>query len=94
MTETEAIKGIITSVLKLEAQEVSSMGPDEPLNTVGMDSINCMDIVIQIEEHFGVVFHDDELLLDQLNTISKLSEIVMRKLDKPSAGIKEEEACR
>ncbi|MEW9699672.1 acyl carrier protein [Paenibacillus sp. SI8] len=80
------ISDIIAAVLNMDPEQLRGINYDEPLNTIGMDSINCMDIVIQIEEELQVVFQDDELLLDNLNSINKLSLIVSQKLEQHSVN--------
>ncbi|MDP5274588.1 acyl carrier protein [Chengkuizengella axinellae] len=76
----EQIADSVSEVLNKNPEEMRRMSGDELLNIVGMDSINCMEIVVSIEEKFSVVFNDDELLIDNLNTINKLCAIVEKKL--------------
>ncbi len=79
MDTHEKIADIIAMVLRVEPEQVRRMSGDESLNTIGLDSLNCMDIVVQIEEEFGVTFNDEELLMDNLNSINKLSGILKEK---------------
>ncbi len=75
------ISEIIATVFRLETDQVLAMPGDDSLAKVGMDSISCMDVVVQIEEAFDVNFFDEELLLDNLNTVDKLCDIVKSKLE-------------
>ncbi|MBO9599794.1 MAG: acyl carrier protein [Cohnella sp.] len=76
-----AIVEIVALVFRLDSEQVRKMSADEPLSTIGLDSLNCMEIVVNIEEEFAVAFHDEELLLDNLNTINKLCAMVSKKLE-------------
>ncbi|SDD05619.1 Acyl carrier protein [Paenibacillus sp. UNCCL117] len=74
------VKEIVADTLKLGDERQESLSDDHPLTAEGMDSINCVDMVLRLEEQFDVVFGDEELLLDNLNTIGKLSSIIEQKL--------------
>ncbi len=80
----EKIGEIIGSVLEIGADRMASVAGSDALNDLGMDSLNCVDIVLSIEEEFDVIFNDEELLLENLNTINKLTETVEQKLGQPS----------
>ncbi|OPX44998.1 acyl carrier protein [Ruminiclostridium hungatei] len=80
MELTERIENIITSVLKMEPEKIKEISQDETLNRIGVDSVNFIEIVISLEDEFGIAFEDDELLLQNLNTINKLQKIIGDKL--------------
>ncbi|MCD1258643.1 acyl carrier protein [Paenibacillus athensensis] len=79
MTIHDKISEIVAMVFRIDPENVKKMSGDELLSTIGMDSINCMEIVVNIEEEFSVTFNDEELLLDNLNTLNKLAQIVEQK---------------
>jgi|WetSurSiteA1Bulk_404760.scaffolds.fasta_scaffold664086_1 acyl carrier protein len=70
----------VGAVLKLDQDDIKGILADDPLHQVGMDSLNCVEVVVNIEKEFNVEFNDDELLIDNLNTIHKLSRIVAGKI--------------
>lgn len=72
---------IVALVFRLDSELVRKMSADDPLSVIGLDSLNCMEIVVNIEEEFAVTFHDEEMLLDNLNTINKLCGMVSKKLE-------------
>ena len=82
----DKICDIVAMVFRIEAQDVKNRSDDEPLGVLGLDSLNCMDIVVNLEEEFTIIFHDEELLLDSLNTVRKLQSIVGAKLALVSTG--------
>ncbi len=70
----------IAMVLRINTETVANHGADLPLNLIGMDSINCIDIVVAVENEFNINFNDDELLMDNINTVNKLCNSVAQKL--------------
>ncbi len=77
----EKIENIILTVLKIQPEIIRELSPDETLNRIGVDSVNFIEIVISLEEEFNIAFEDDELLLQNLNTINKLKRIISNKLN-------------
>ncbi|GGI46463.1 hypothetical protein GCM10008018_17220 [Paenibacillus marchantiophytorum] len=79
MMTYEKIVELVAMVFRLEVDHVKRLPRDESLSRIGLDSINCMEIVVNIEEEFSIVFNDEELLLDNLNTLDKLIYMVEQK---------------
>ncbi len=76
----EQIIAVIASVLNIEIEQVTSISADENLNRVGVDSVNFIQIIIGLEDNLHIVFDDEELLLDNLNTLNKLEKVINQKL--------------
>ncbi len=76
----EQIVSVIASALNIETEQVSSMPADENLNRVGVDSVNFIEIIISLEDTLHITFDDEELLLDNLNTLNKLETVISQKL--------------
>jgi acyl carrier protein len=76
----EKITECIVDVLKVDREKVEKLSGDEPLRILGMDSLNCIDIVVGVEQSFDICFNDEELLLENINTLNKLCKIVQQKL--------------
>jgi acyl carrier protein len=54
---------------------------DAVLNSdVGLTSLDRVEIIMQIEQHFDVFITDDEM--DRCNTIHKLTKLIDLKLDR------------
>ncbi len=76
----EQIIAVIASALNIEPEQINSISADENLNRVGVDSVNFIEIIISLEDKLHIVFDDEELLLDNLNTLNKLENVVSQKL--------------
>ena len=79
MEMAQKIAQVVANVLNRTLDPVESMSGDEPLHTLGMDSINCVEIILQLEEEINIAFDDEELMIDNLNSINKLCKIVLHK---------------
>ena len=49
---------------------------DISFNSLGIDSLAYIHIIVEIEEYFNVSVPDDMLALNQLNTVNKLIELL------------------
>jgi len=73
------IAQIIAEVLRIAPDTVQQLTMDESLHNIGMDSMNCVEIILLLEAEYGIEFGDEELMIDNLNTLSKLCLIVGQK---------------
>ncbi|WP_024831902.1 acyl carrier protein [Ruminiclostridium josui] len=80
MEVKEQIIAVIASALNIETEQINSISEDENLNRIGVDSVNFIEIIINLEDKLNIVFDDEELLLDNLNTLNKLEKVVSQKL--------------
>lgn len=49
---------------------------DISFNSLGIDSLTYIHIIVEIEEYFNVSIPDDMLALNQLNTVNKMIELL------------------
>ena len=83
---------ILDKVLKvlnanLENTEITSEQIDEDLSALGMDSITFIRVVL--EEAFDIEIPDEYLLLTEMNTISKMTNVISAVLDNQNNSIGE-----
>ena len=50
--------------------------PDTDIRSIGIDSISFIKLIVAIEDFFGIEYPDDKLLLDESDTILKITDIV------------------
>ncbi|OZV12998.1 hypothetical protein CIW83_05480 [Tissierella sp. P1] len=53
---------------------------DDNLLNVGMDSLNTIRVIINIEEQFNLEFSDDDLIVDNFRTIRKLMDYLIERI--------------
>lgn len=79
------IKHVIVDRLKLE-MEPSQIGDSTPLfgEGLGLDSIDALELVLGIEQEFGVKIEDEEVGAKALASIDTLADFVAAKQQAPS----------
>ena len=73
----------------MENTELSAKQIEEDLSILGMDSIAFIHIVVALEEEFDIEIPDEYLLLTEMNTISKIAEVISAALDNQNKEIGE-----
>ena len=73
------VKKLVVERLFLDAPP-ESIGDDENLlEKFGIDSVRMFEIVVGLEESFGVSFADEEFSVDRFATARKIAEVVAGK---------------
>ncbi len=72
----ETITELIRNVISLDANR--EIKDDENLIDLGLDSIKTIEIVVELEDGFDIEIDEDDLMLDNFSTISKIIELVKR----------------
>lgn len=76
----EKIIECIAMVLRVDTDNIKNFSGDKSLRLVGMDSLNSVDVIVNIEQELNVSFNDNELMMDNIDTIDKLVKIAGQKL--------------
>ena len=75
----QAIKGMLVERLFLQVQP-DEIDDDDPLmETLGVDSIQILEIVVGLEETYGLSFQDDEFNIEVFRTVKSIADFVRRK---------------
>ena len=76
----DKIKAMIVERLFLPVSP-DEIADDDPLMTkFDIDSVRLFEIVIGIEEIFGISFEDEEFSLEAFETVSAISNVVRNKM--------------
>ena len=76
---TESIRGFLTNDLLVEFDD--DVNDDTDLFEAGLvDSFGFVELVAFIELTYPVLFTDEELLESPMNTLSAISDLVVRKI--------------
>ena len=54
---------------------------DTDLLEYGLDSMTCVGVVVSLEEEFGITVDEEDLLVENMSTISKIKELVEKYED-------------
>lgn len=77
------IKEIVINVIQTD----SDFSPNADLRQYGMNSINCISIIVRIEEEYNFEFLDEDLILENFITTENLVEYVRKRLIDKSSKI-------
>ena len=80
---------ILDKVLKvlnanLENTEITFEQTEDDLSALGTDSVAFIRIIVALEEAFDIEIPDEKLLLTEMNTISKMADVISTVLDNPN----------
>lgn len=85
MSQTIVNKDSVMDFVCSKVQEVlqtdEALTLDKDLASLGMDSFNSMNLVIEFETRFEIVFDDEELLFENFATVRNMVDRIYAKLD-------------
>ena len=84
MNRDTIYQGLHDHILKEVLLREGPLGPDEDLFDAGFDSMSLTRVLVFIEERFGVTIPEEEVVLDEIETLNKLTDFVQGRLDAPS----------
>ena len=78
----DKIRHIIVDRLQLEGVDVSDIKDDTPLfeEGLGLDSVDALELVLGLEQEFGLKIESDEMGKETLQTVQSIAAFVARKL--------------
>ena len=69
---------IIKSVLESE----ENIDSEADILSLGLDSINFVQLVVELEEQFGFEFDDNMLTYDKFKNVNYISDYILSKINK------------
>lgn len=72
----EKLKEIVAAVLELSEDEAEKLEPDTDLLSLGLDSMTCVEVVVNLEEEFDITINEEDLLVENMSTIALLQKLV------------------
>ncbi len=75
------IKQILVERLFLEISPESLPAGESLTENHGVDSVRLFDMVVGLEEDFAISFEDEELTIDNFDTVHAIAERVRQKLE-------------
>jgi D-alanine--poly(phosphoribitol) ligase subunit 2 len=58
------------------------LGADEDLFAAGFDSMSLSRVLVFVEERFGVIIPDQDVVLDEVSTLKTMAEFVKKYVDR------------
>lgn len=75
----DQIKSMIVERLFLDVAPEDIGDEDSLPEKYGVDSVNLFEIVVGLEEVFGVTLSDEELSVEAFSTVAKIADVVEAK---------------
>ena len=77
------LKELLIERLKFEDMTPADIPDDQPLfaGGLGLDSIDALEIVVMLENEFGIKFRNEGSARDSFRSISTLAEFVSQRLE-------------
>jgi acyl carrier protein len=94
-TEGETVSDSVTAEIAAYIQrefvfDGSELAPEESFLDSGIvDSMGVLEIVLFLEERFGIVVNDEDVLPEHFDSIERLSNYVQRRLAETRGGLVE-----
>ena len=77
----EKIKEIVVTVLELSQDDADMIYEDTDLTEYGLDSMTCVEVVVNLEEEFGITVDEEDLLVENMSTIAGIKDLVEKYED-------------
>lgn len=81
----DQLKNMLVERLMLRMQPAEIGDTDDLIEKWGLESVQLMEIVIGLEEVFGIQLGDDEFSVKKFRTIANIAAVVREK--DPNAGV-------
>jgi acyl carrier protein len=78
----EDVKQIVSEFVDVAVDRIRET--DDLLNDLGCDSLDIVEITMEIEEHFGISVPDE--LQERLRTVGGIADGVLQLLSRPQGG--------
>lgn len=72
----EKVKQILGTVLELTPEQVEAIGVEDDLIALGLDSLNSIEVIVNLECEFGIQVDDEDLLMDNIASVHLLMELI------------------
>jgi len=59
------------------------IGPEDNLNQWGMDSIKVIQLIVELEEMFDIIYEDNELLFENFSNVQQITDRILTKVVTP-----------
>lgn len=69
---------LLDVILDVNKDILTKLSMDEDISNYGLNSINAIQLVVLIEEKFGIELLGDDMMIENLNTIEKLENLLER----------------
>lgn len=72
----ERIKGMLSKVITEPGKDLETVGEEDNLLEIGMNSLNFIHLVLEMEKEFQVFVDNEDLVIENFDTIAKIQSYI------------------
>lgn len=72
----EKLREILAEALGLSMEDAQNLDRDADLTQLGLDSMTCVEVVVNLEDAFGIAVEEEDLLVENMSTVGRLKKLV------------------
>lgn len=72
----EKLREIVARVLELSEEAEEKLDEETDLMDLGLDSMTCVEVVVNLEDEFGITVEEEDLMVENISTIARLKKLV------------------
>lgn len=69
-------KEVISIISELTFIGLEEISQEDSLVSLGIDSLKSVELIVKLEEHFGIAFDDSDLDPEKLTTVQTVIELI------------------
>ena len=73
----EEIIMLLCDVLELDDEKAIKIKGDFDLLGFGLDSLKAIELVVMVEDKYGIMIDDDDLLVENFSTVDKIEKLIL-----------------
>ncbi|WP_341281908.1 phosphopantetheine-binding protein [Paenibacillus sp. FSL H8-0537] len=77
----ESIVNILAKLLNLEPELLVGLGEDADLTEQYLSSVLVVELVVELEQYFGLMIDDEDLLTENVSTMRKIGELISKYIE-------------
>lgn len=75
---------ILIDISNKSMEDFDNFSPDEKIFSagLGLDSLNAVELIFQLEDTFDIEFKDEDIKLDKIDSINAIIRVIRRLIQK------------
>jgi len=79
--DKQQVTKILSETINVDINELADIKMEDDLRDWGLDSLKSIDVIVALENEFDIAIEDEDLLVDNFNTIEKIINLVKKYTD-------------
>ncbi len=78
--DKEHVIKILSETISVKVDAFSDIKETDDLRDWGLDSLKSIDVIVALEDEFNIAIDDDDLLIENFNTVEKILKLIDKYL--------------